>query len=443
MILKVRIAIFSAVALSLISYISIQHIINPVHVYQLIGYYILAFGAYAVFLNPKLKLNIWQLFIIGLVFRLIMFSQPTLSDDFYRFYWDGKLFIEGINPYSLTPKKLLGTEVYNIEIINESLYELLNSKEYYSVYPPLLQYIFGISAMLGKSLQGFVTVMSLFVLVAEIGTFFLLKKLLEIFKLPLNKIGIYWLNPLTIMELCGNLHGEVFMILAVTAALYFYKTKKALLIGIALSIAVLTKLYPILFVPFFLIPYNLKVFIKTMAGLTFGILLLALPILNLEYISNIVESVSLYYAKFEFNGSIYNLMKLVGYKISGYNQIAVIGKILSVLTIAGFGVLYFLRLKSTSKFPITLSIYLGMLIFYLFSTTVMPWYLSLIVLLSIFNSSKVGLVWSALVVLSYTAFENIHFKEDSALVMIEYYTIAVIIFLELRKYHRQRIFESN
>ena len=36
---------------------------------------------------------------------LILFSFPLLSDDIYRFIWDGSLLHHGINPFSLTPSQ--------------------------------------------------------------------------------------------------------------------------------------------------------------------------------------------------------------------------------------------------------------------------------------------------------------------------------------------------
>ncbi|MFY0672088.1 MAG: DUF2029 domain-containing protein [Bacteroidia bacterium] len=441
--LKVKIALFASIAFSIGAYFSIQHVINPIHVYELIGAYLLAFAAYATFLNQKVKLNLWHVFVLGLAFRLFMFSWPTLSDDFYRFYWDGKLLAEGTNPYATIPKSIFGLEVNNIKVAHKTLYDFLNSKDYFSVYPPFLQYIFGFSALVGNSLNGFVAVFSILVLSAEVGTFFLVRKILLIKNLPLKNIAIYWLNPLIVIELNGNLHGEVFMILAIAAALYFYNTKKFLITGLALGLAVLTKLYPILFIPFFLLPFNKKPALVILLGVVISVFALGRPLINLELAANIFESIQLYYAKFEFNGSIYNLLKQIGIKLTGYNQINLIGKVLGLLTLVGFGVLYFFKVKSPSKFTIERNIYLGMILFYLLSTTIMPWYLSIIIFASVFNKSKVGIVWSALVILTYSAFSNTHFKEDSALVAVEYYALAAVIIFELRNYFRQKIFESN
>jgi hypothetical protein len=44
----------------------------------------------------------------ALLFRLLLlFAVPALSDDFYRFLWDGRLSLEGINPFLYTPRQLI------------------------------------------------------------------------------------------------------------------------------------------------------------------------------------------------------------------------------------------------------------------------------------------------------------------------------------------------
>ena len=50
---------------------------------------------------------------IGLVFRLIiLISTPNLSQDFYRFFWDGQLILNGFNPYLNTPNQIIILKPY-------------------------------------------------------------------------------------------------------------------------------------------------------------------------------------------------------------------------------------------------------------------------------------------------------------------------------------------
>src|SRR5690554_4585748 len=55
---------------------------------------------------------------IGIVFRLIfLFAIPNLSQDFYRFIWDGHLMAQGVNPYMFTPKMFFNDLSISTDII--------------------------------------------------------------------------------------------------------------------------------------------------------------------------------------------------------------------------------------------------------------------------------------------------------------------------------------
>ena len=73
--------------------------------------------------------------------RLVLFASiPTLSDDYFRFIWDGNLMANCQNPFKYLPSELPKNEIY----------DGLNSKNYYSVYPPFLQLIFGFSSLVAN-----------------------------------------------------------------------------------------------------------------------------------------------------------------------------------------------------------------------------------------------------------------------------------------------------
>ena len=53
-----------------------------------------------------------SLFVIGVLARLSLFvSMPSLSDDIYRFIWDGTLLKNGIHPFNELPGFYLDKEV--------------------------------------------------------------------------------------------------------------------------------------------------------------------------------------------------------------------------------------------------------------------------------------------------------------------------------------------
>ena len=93
----------------------------------------MAFILYAGLVFSKKNVPLIPGLILAVVCRIIGFAaEPLLSDDYFRFIWDGMVMHEGINPVSHTPSYL----VHHPEIAetNQGLYSLLNSKEYYSVY---------------------------------------------------------------------------------------------------------------------------------------------------------------------------------------------------------------------------------------------------------------------------------------------------------------------
>ncbi|MCB9334026.1 MAG: hypothetical protein H6574_23480 [Lewinellaceae bacterium] len=100
---------------------------------------------------------------------LLLFSIPNLSDDFYRFLWDGRLSAQGIHPFAHTPAYFIENQIALTGITPE-LFANLNSPAYYTVYPPVCQAVFWMAAKLyPESLTGGVFVLKLFLFFCELG----------------------------------------------------------------------------------------------------------------------------------------------------------------------------------------------------------------------------------------------------------------------------------
>lgn len=362
---------------------------------------------------------------------LLLFSFPLLSDDIYRFIWDGSLMLHGMNPFSFTPQELM---LEKLDWLDPLLFQKMNSPAYYSVYPPINQLAFLLSAIPGKgNLLASVVILRIFILAFDIGNIFILKKLLRFFKKDERLVFIYALNPLVIIELTGNLHFEAVMIFFTLLSVWLLVTNKWILASLALTLAISAKLLPIIFLPLFIhhIGWKKTFYAGLIVGFTTSILFLPF-IYNIELASHFLQSIQLYYGKFEFNGSVYQILKAIGWKILHYNPIAYTSKILFMLTLIGFIITY---IKSKN---IIEGIFWLLFIYTLFGAIVHPWYMLILVAFTPLLKWRFAVLWSVLICLSYFTYRVIPYKEEMILVWIEYGLLGLFMAYELVFKHRRR-----
>lgn len=386
----------------------------------------------------KIKLNFWVLASLGIVSRLaFILAIPNLSQDFYRFLWDGRLLLQGVSPYLFTPDS---SAVLNISV--EQSKELIEgmgalNASHFSNYPPVNQLFFAVAALFaGKNILGSVVVLRVIIILADVGILYFGKKLLEKMNIPIKNIFWYFLNPFIIIELTGNLHFEGVMLFFFVWALYLlFKGKwfwAAVLIGISVSV----KLIPLIFLPLFLKYFtskeastepvlsgvqrlNLTTLVKFYSIIGITVLVTFLPFISLEFIQNFSSTIALWFQNFEFNASVYYLIRWVGFKIVGWNLIEIIGKILPVLVLLFVLGIAFFRKNKTPQQLLTAMLF-AISFYFLLSTTVHPWYIATPLLLSVFTKYKFPIVWSFVVMLSYSAYGKYGFNENLWLVALEY-----------------------
>lgn len=178
----------------------------------------------------------------AVLFRLtLVFAPPALSDDIYRYVWDGRVQAAGINPYLHPPsaEALAGLR-------DDAIHPHINRPDARTIYPPGSQLLFlAIQAAVPDSARGFKLVMVLFDL-AAVG---LLLRLLGAIGLDRDRVIVYAWSPLVVFELAGSGHAEASMLPFVLAALLARTTGRPGLAGAALGAATLVKLYPALLLP--------------------------------------------------------------------------------------------------------------------------------------------------------------------------------------------------
>ena len=374
------------------------------------------------------KDSYWHLLTIGLFTRLILFmALPTLSDDVYRFIWDGNLLKSGIHPFAELPSHYVDHPVVGA---NKELFNRLNSPDYFTIYPPLNQALFWLSVQFGDSWLLSTNIIRAFLLLADIGSFFLLKSLLKLYTKDQHLAFWYFLNPLVILELTGNLHFEGLVVFFLLLGLYGYKKGQKWKAISGFGLAVGTKLLPIIYLPalFFLGLRNKKWWIPVASGLL-GVLTIS-PMLDQTFIQGMTSSLDLYFRKFEFNASIYFIAREIGYWIYGYNNIAKIGPLLSVLSFVSIlllsGVAAYKRWESPKAFLFILCIYI------VFGTIIHPWYIIPLIVFGLLSGYRFPILWSFLIFLTYLGYSKTGFELPMWIVVLEYITVTIFAVSELK-----------
>jgi alpha-1,6-mannosyltransferase len=358
-----------------------------------------------------------------------------LSDDVFRFIWDGRLLAQGVDPFAHTPQWFLNhPEVMDkLNGIDKSLFAQLNSGEYYTVYPPFCQALFALAGWLfpNSELGAIISLRSLMI-ISEAFTIYFLEKLRRFYNQPYWIVLLYALNPLVIMELTGNLHFEGFMITFMLGAFWLFLKKRHKSGAVLFSGAVLTKLLPLIFLPSFLRRWGWRSTLVTgffsVMILFIGMLLISSP----EQLWNMAQSLDLYFQTFEFNASFYYILRWIGFQWAGYNMISTIGPLLAVITaLLIFTYATFEKRPSWQNFPkalvLALTIYLAL------ATTVHPWYITPLLAFSLFTPYWFPIVWSFMVLLSYATYLTPAYQEVYYLTFLSYLVVFGVAGYELWK----------
>ncbi|NJN50155.1 MAG: hypothetical protein HC798_02800 [Polaribacter sp.] len=164
------------------------------------------------------------------------------------------MLINGYNPFLFVPEYFINHQLYpiaNAQLLYDGM-GLLNGS-HYSNYPPINQLNFAFAAVFGSnSITLNIIFLRLQIILADIGIIYFGAKILKFLGQNQNKIFLYALNPLVIIELTGNLHFEAVMLFFLITSFYFLLTNKIILSALLFGFSIATKLIPILFLPLLL-----------------------------------------------------------------------------------------------------------------------------------------------------------------------------------------------
>jgi hypothetical protein len=195
---------------------------------------------------------------VALALRAIALThEPLLSDDIYRYIWDGRVQGAGINPYLYVP-----ADPALANLRDAAIFPHINRADYaHTIYPPAAQFFFAAVTRLGES----TLVMRLAMVGCEIVILVLLIDLLRQFNKPITLAIAYAWHPLAVWEIANNGHVDAVMVALVMLGVWLLARYRRLAGGLAIALATLVKPYAIVALPAFWRPWDWKLPLATAA----------------------------------------------------------------------------------------------------------------------------------------------------------------------------------
>lgn len=183
---------------------------------------------------------------LALLMRALVYpAAPALTDDFWRYLWDGHVELSGGNPFAFAPAAI------EVAPLRTPWHGLINNPTVSTIYPPVAQLTFLVIAWTGSKIW----FMKALWLVCDLATGVLLVRIARTTqRRPALTLLLYAWAPLLVVEVAWNGHLEPLGLVTMTGALWFAararfhnapeRSPAAVGAGVALAAAALTKVAP-------------------------------------------------------------------------------------------------------------------------------------------------------------------------------------------------------
>ena len=289
----------------------------------------------------------------GISFRLIqLFTTPILEIDYYRYMWDGMVVNEGVSPYRFAPDEVIWSqETGDVELSKlksfvadhetaQLICERIHFEEHTTIYPPISQAVFAVCMwVVPDQSSWFIHLLAMkFTLVLfDLGTVWLVGRLIMKTKQHVGWLLAYAWNPLVIKEIANSGHLDSIAVFFVVASVWALSkiwratdserpvrnTYAVSFAAVLLAAGVGAKLFPVILFPLFLIAVVRKGNWKTgvVFSLVFGSLsfLFLLPMiqgnrltraksLNSQSIEDSKEGLSSFLTQWRMNDLVFSVV---------------------------------------------------------------------------------------------------------------------------------------
>lgn len=246
------------------------------------GCYFIAMGIVAKGL-PERQLP--TIIVFSVAFRaLLLFSEPILEVDAYRYLWDGRVTVSGVSPFRYSPRQILTAdrstqlpedlrELAELRDSSEPLRSVLGRIHFAdltTVYPPVSQGVFALAAFStpdSASVSTRLVVLKAWIIAFDIGTLLLLIRILRLTSLPESWAAAWGWCPLVLKEFANSGHLDSIAVCLTTLSVLLALrglwpetevstragTRLAVSAAVVLALATGAKIYPIVLAPWLLL----------------------------------------------------------------------------------------------------------------------------------------------------------------------------------------------
>ena len=324
---------------------------------------------------------VWATAISSALGAIWLFAPPVFSDDLYRYVWEGRLWLEGFNPYAVAPAEP------SLTPLRGDLWASINNKELASIYPPLSQLLFIAAAWLG----GGVVTVKLLALMGLGLTVGWIARVTGDFRVALA-VGS---NPLLSAETALNGHFDVLVGVAFFAVAWALSQHRFGRAGVAICAAVGLKVVGLVALP--LLWRRPRVLALTALG---SALLLA-PLAWSRALGDRSSGPGEFARRWQGNESLFALADWLSHRLLPEDTAGLAARALVVTALLCLVLL--LLLRRTPAVRATRILVWSVL---LLSPQVHPWYLAWLLPLELAAGGRAALIWSAAVLFAYTPLDR-------------------------------------
>ncbi len=368
-----------------------------------------------VYVVQRYKCGPATLFVIlgaTVVFRLFFLPlTPTLSQDVFRYQWEGRVERAHLNPYAIYPA------MPGLKWAQNPRHPIETGKTTPTVYPPFSEVTFSWV----RTVAGYKRLFT----ALDLATVALIMVLLAAARRPLQHVLIYAWNPAVLIAFSLSGHNDSLAILMLLAAFIFLIIGRRRTLSIMfLALGFLSKLFPI-----FLLPAFLKRTRWPYAGIFGAVVILGyLPFLGAS--GHLFQGLSDFAAKWQGNDSLFRLFLAAG---NSTRQAQLVAGVLLLLLIV-----YVLK-SGMDIFQAALVVVAGLLFL---SPNAFPWYFTWIVPFLCFCSSPGLLLVTVTCVLGYSPVivysAGGSFANSPLMLVLEYLPVYILVGFEVARHFRRQ-----